>query len=44
MLDGAAQIAPNTIPWGQMVTGAIVPTTSLIDGALFLERWFLTVN
>lgn len=32
-----SQIQPGTVAWSAMVAGAIVPTTSLIDGALFLK-------
>lgn len=38
LLNGAEQIASGTVPWSAMASGAIVPTTSLVDGADFVKR------
>ena len=36
-INGASQIKSGTIPWAAMATGAIVPTASLVAGALFIQ-------
>src|ERR1700758_1247668 len=36
-INGATQIKSGTIPWAAMAGGAIVPTASLVDGALFIK-------
>ena len=36
-IRGSTQILTGTVPWAAMATGAIVPTTSLVDGAKFIK-------
>jgi hypothetical protein len=36
-INGASQIKSGTIPWAAMAAGAIVPTASLVAGALFIQ-------
>jgi hypothetical protein len=36
-INGATQIKSSTIPWAAMAAGAIVPTASMVDGALFVK-------
>ena len=36
-INGALQIKPGSIPWAAMASGAIVPTSSLVAGALFIQ-------
>lgn len=36
-INGATQIKSGTVPWAAMATGAIVPTASLVAGALFIQ-------
>ncbi len=36
-INGATQIKSGTIPWAAMAAGAIVPTASLVAGALFIQ-------
>jgi len=36
-INGAEQIGAGTIAWSNMVSGAIVPTSSLVDGASFIK-------
>lgn len=37
-INGATQIQQTTITWDRMVSGAIVPTASLVDGANFVKK------
>ena len=37
LIRGSTQILSASVSWDRMVTGAIVPTASLIDGAKFLQ-------
>lgn len=36
-INGASQIKAASIPWAAMAAGAIVPTSSLVAGALFIQ-------
>jgi hypothetical protein len=36
-INGATQIKSGSIPWAAMGTGAIVPTSALVDGATFIQ-------
>ena len=36
-INGLSQIKSGTIPWAAMATGAIVPTSALVAGALFIQ-------
>ena len=36
-INGALQIKPGSIPWAAMASGAIVPTSALVAGALFIQ-------
>lgn len=38
LINGAEQIQAASIPWSAMVAGAIVPTTSLVDGTKFIKN------
>ena len=38
LLNGSEEIQSGTIPWAAMASGAIVPTTSLVDGAMFVKN------
>jgi hypothetical protein len=37
LINGAEQINSSSIPWSAMASGAIVPTSSLVDGSLFIK-------
>lgn len=38
LIRGSTQILDGSIPWAKMASGAIIPTSSLADGANFVKR------